>query len=324
MWCLSAITSLPIAGGRISSIVRPLLILTTMLTGQLSLFAGSAGREDSADPPLLIPMSSAERGLARAELERKPIFLLVLPPDEGSEKGRAEAFKSELNQRVGGSTRKRLEKDYVSIEVAYRAEGGWPKAEPAGPEEDPVPWDSERARALLEKRLGAIGQTPVVALLDFSGRVFARFDDETPSGSKLRKLIRDARGANAEFKKVYERAEKLVEVFGIALKKKKYPEACRAYLEAVKLDIPLDCQPAVDRAKRFDELEEVFEKRITKVEELEKKELLGEAVGAYEKILASFPIPQWQDRLRARIGILWRKIYGPNPPGGIGGTGGGR
>ncbi len=324
MGCSSATASLLTGRERLYTTVRTLLLLATGLTGQLSLFADSAGTENSADPRSSIPMSSPERGLARAELERKPIFLLILSPDEAGEKGRADEFRAELAQKVTGSTRKRLEKDFVLIEVAFGADGLWPEAEPVGPEESPTPWDTKRARALLERRMGAIGETSVVALLNFSGKVFARFDDEVPPASKFRKLVREARGANAEFKKVFERAEKLVEVFGIALKKKKYPEACRAYLEAAKLDIPLDSRPAVDRTKRFEELEEIFEKRVAKVEEMEKKELLGEALGEYEKILASFPIPEWQDRLRARIGTLWRKIYGPNPPGGIGGTGGGR
>ena len=80
------------------------------------------------------------RGFARAAADRKPVFLMVVPADSLEP---ARAWKDSL----GKSTQRRLAKDFIVIELLLGADGTWPKEEPAGAEETPVPWEAKRAKS---------------------------------------------------------------------------------------------------------------------------------------------------------------------------------
>ncbi len=271
----------------------------------------------AADPPEPLQGVSAERGLARVEAERKPCLVIVIPV------AASEEFRAELARKIRGSTRSLVDEEFVTIEVILGEGRAWPKAEPAGPEETPIPWPTTRARAFLEGRLGQLGDAPVVSILDFAGTLLVRFDGEPPAEPRLKKAIRAARAANANRKKQFVEAETGIEKFGISLKRKQYSAACRFFMEVRQIDLPLDSKPVADRDKFREDLEKAYKDRIAKVKKLEEKNEFAQAVAEYEKILQEFPLPEWQDEMRSRIGALWRKIYGPNPPGG-GGPGGGQ
>ena len=288
-------------------------VATALLTSLL--LTSLAPTALAADPS---PVLDPGRALARAEVERKPILLLAAP-----ETGR-EAL---LDWRSGWSksTAKRLSKEFLVIEVII-AEGKWPVAEPSGEGETPQPWDLPRARAFLEQRLGQLGTGSVVALLDFSGEVIDRSDGSLPKSSSFKKALRKALSENEVQKKAFAKVEKGNEVIGLALKKKKYRDACRAYLQVRSIKIPLDSKPASDRQERYRSIQSAFEDRNREAKKFEDDNDLGTALAEYERILAEFPIPEWQEELRAKIGRLYREIYG-NPGGGVGGgtgTGGGR
>jgi hypothetical protein len=269
-----------------------------------SLTPGAVAR--AADPPEPIATVSAERGLAIAEAERKPCLVIALP--EGS----AESHRATLAERLRESSRAKLAEDFVVIEVILGAERAWPAAGP--PSGTPEPWSSERARGWLEGRLGRLGDAPVVAFLDFSGVLLARFDGDPPGEAKLKKALRGSYAANEERRKVFAGAEKGLEQIGLALKRKLYADACRIDIELRKLDLPLESKPCLEREARHEELEQAWRARLEEASKLEEKEKLAEAVVEYDKIIREFPIPERQGEVRQRHGRLLRKIYGPNPP----------
>ena len=260
------------------------------------------------------PVLDPGRALARAEEERKPI-LLIAGPASGREK------LAEWRAGWSKSTQKRLSKEFLVIEVIV-TEGEWPTAEPAGEEETPAPWDRARARSFLEKRLGQLGEDSVIAILDFSGEIVDRSDGKIPRSTAFKKALRQALNDNEAQKKAFAKVEKGNEIVGLALKKKKYREACQTFLKVREVKIPLESKPAIDRQERYRGIQTAYESRIQEAKKFEDNNDLGTALAEYERILTEFPIPEWQDELRARIGTLYRKIYG-NPGGGTG-TGGGR
>jgi len=262
-------------------------------------------RADDAPAPLVA--LGAERGLARAEAERKALVVIVLPA------AIAETYRTELVKSLRASTRERLAESFVVVEVVLIEGGAWPPSEPVGPAEKPQPWTSERSRGFLEGRLGRLGEPPTLALLDFAGTLLARFDGEPPAESRLKKALRGAAAANEKRAKSFAEAEKLLEQLGLALKRKQYTEACRSLIALRAIDLPSDSKPALARQERFAELEEAYAARVATAKKLEDEDHLAEAVAELDRILQEFPLPEWQDELRRRIGILWRKIYGRGP-----------
>jgi hypothetical protein len=281
--------------------IRLGLALVLLLASTGALFA-------HGDPVEPIPSVSAERGLALAVQDRKPLLVIAIPGEVASE------YRLELAEKISESTRKRLAKEFITIEIVLGEKGAWPESEPGGPEEKPTPWPSATARSYLENRLGRLGEAPVIAVLDFAGILLVRFDGEPPSSSRIKKAVRGARSLNHGRKKVFEAAEKVLEQLGLALKRKQYKDACRLLIKVREFDLPLDSKPAIDREEREELLAGAYRQRVKEVEKIESKDQLAQAVAEYEKVLQQFPLPEWQSAIRLRIGVLWRKIYGRNPP----------
>ena len=289
-------------------LLGPLALAPSTIRAQGTGEEEAAGADEPADPaPEPLPALAAERGLARAEAERKPIVVIALAAPA------ADGYRVGLAKSLRASTREKLAEDYIVIEVIIGDGGAWPPSEPAGPAEKPAPWSAERAKSFLEGRLGRLGDAPLLALLDFCGTALVRFDGEPPSEAKLKKALRAAAAANEKRAKTFAEAEKLLEQVGLALKRKLYTEACRTTVTLRAIDLPLDSKPAIARQERFAELETEFAARVAVAKKLEDEDQLAEAVAELDRILQEFPLPEWQDELRRKIGVLWRKIYGRSP-----------
>ena len=105
--------------------------------------AGTLGESPSTVAAAQSPLPAeaplgAGRGLARAAADRKPIYFVVIPANSLS-------AVREWQESQGKSTRKRLDHDFIVIEVVLTAEGKWPAEEPKGEGETPVPWAPDLA-----------------------------------------------------------------------------------------------------------------------------------------------------------------------------------
>lgn len=280
--------------------------LTVFLGGVLialgtTLLSASASREWH-DPGI---------GLATAAENGSPVLLLLVAPS-GDEFER-EALEL-LDHRSLTRTLTNLEAVRLRFKRSDDGEILWP---PWGDEDEKGQgWNRERVRGHLEGGLGILGEASLLCLLDSYGQPLVRFDKRLPNRSKLRKALSAAvKVCNQQATLARKVAVELAKV-GVAIERKKYADACRLMLPLEEIALPRVAPVLAERDRLREKLEKNFRLRLAAAEKLEKENKLGEAAADYEKVLREFPIPGWQREVRERIGRVWRKIQGPNPPGG--------
>ena len=251
-------------------------------------------------------------GLAEASVERSAVLLMVIAPgDPDYERSVLQLLDSRSLEKAARGVGR------VRLELRRGGDGRivWPSPKSDEPTEVP-PWDTARVREHLERGLGLLGEGSFIAILDNYGRPLVRYDDKLPGSSKLRKALTGARQGCAKMAKLAEWASVNLAKAGVAIEREMYADACRIILSIDELVLPRVAPEVAERDRLRDKLEKKFRKKLAAVEKLEMANKLGEAASGYEKMLQEFPIPRWQKTVRERVGRVWRKILGPNPPGG--------
>ena len=289
----------------------------------LALLAGllphvPASTAEAAPDPVPVETVGPRRGLARMRAERRPVLLVVAP---AASRAAVDTWWGDF----GNATRKRLARGFVVIRLDLDAEGKWTPEDPPTEGETPQPWSEAAARTFITERLGEIGERSIIALFDCAGVLVAREDGDLPRESTLKKGLGETASRSARRERDLKTVEKGIEIVGLALKQKKTREACQTFTKIRAIDLPLDHPVAEARNGRYDELKEAYDTAFAVARKLEKDEKYSEALDTYERVLRDFPLAEWDDEVRARIGIVLGHIHGPVRGGGIGGSGqGGR
>lgn len=252
-----------------------------------------------------------EIGLPRAAEKGSPVLLLLVAPSD-------DEFEREALELLGHRSLAKALAGLEAVRLRFvRSDDGkikWPP-EVDGEKKDQR-WDRARVRDHLERGLGILGEGSLLCLLDSYGQPLVRYDRRLPGRSKLRKGLTSAvKVCNLQASLARKVAVELAKV-GVAIERKKYADACRLMLSLEEIALPRVAPVLTERDRLRDKLEKKFRLRLAAAEKLEKGNKLGEAAADYEKVLREFPIPGWQREVRERIGRVWRKIQGPNPPGG--------
>ncbi|MEE8141709.1 MAG: hypothetical protein V3T77_01285 [Planctomycetota bacterium] len=221
-----------------------------------------------------------EPGLTQAREKRQPIFLVV----PGKE---PESFWATLESELFRSSRIRKHlRSFVPITV-------------------PVP-----APKQVQEILGSVGNSSLLVLLDFRGKILQRWESKTPSRGVFTRELKSARLRNHQLAQRYADVEKYLERSRYALKIKKVRESVLAWLKAEEVPLPPDSEPAHKRVEVRSDLDQIYQKYLGEGSKLEEQGKWSEAVLRYEKMIKDFPFPKKIRELRRKITELWREMGG--------------
>ena len=261
------------------------------------------------DEPIEHRWVDPEEGLPRALELQQPILLLVESPRDPQPKV---ALEQELLNRSTARAMKKV----ISVRVLLRADpdGGWqwPLETTTSDEKDQSQrWSRARVRRLIEKNLGNPKGDTVIAVLDMFGRRKAQVVGKKISPSALRKALKLATRECVVLSRKMDVADRLVDKATLLLQRDNTADCCRQLEEAQKLDLPIEAPPEQRRIEVLGLLEKRWREAMARAKQLERKNRLGEAASAYEKILKDYPHDPWEKEIRTEIGRVWRRIQGP-------------
>jgi len=291
----------------------------------LCLLVFPASLASASEDPL--PWVSPQLGLARALQQRQPVLVLLESPGDPDP-------ARHLEEQLQSSSIARSIRDVVLIRVVWKrgskGEWLWPEGtdredgdredddredddrEDAVDSQDAVkPWSRERVRKHVEMSLGKPSERTVIGILDLFARQRARHPGKKISASALKKGLRAASQECRVLSRKWDAATKILDAATLLLSREETAPCCRQLGEVEKLKLPAEAPPSKRRGDLLALLEKRWRERMTAARDMEKKNRLGEAASAYEKILKDFPHPPWEKEIRAEIGRVWKRIQGP-------------
>ena len=164
----------------------------------------------------------------------------------------------------------------------------------------------ERSKTVL----GAIGSNPGVVLLDFQGNVQRRWLEKLPTRTKLTKSLKLLAEHNHKIAERFRGVEQAVKKALYAFELKEYRKATLAYVKMESVELPVESEPAKQRAKLLKKISTEFDKREKKAEEKADGGDEMSAIEAYELLMRDFPLPDRKVRIQKRLNELWRKVRG--------------
>ena len=287
----------------VSSLCWPLLAFVETESAEVTVPAVAT------DEPIATTWWQPELGLARALKLSQPVLLVIESPADPAP---MVALEEQLLSR---STARALEK-VVAIRVLLRAarDGGWewpPETKPTDPQQSSERWSRTRVRQLIEKTFGKPKGDTTIAILDLFGRKRAQLEGKKISGSALRKALKLASRECTVWSRKMAGQTQLVDKATLLLQRKDTAGCCRQLEQAAKLKLPVEAPPEQRRLEVLGLVEKQWRQEMAKAKELDRKNRLGEAAAAYEKILKDFPHDPWEKEVRTEIGKVWRRIQGP-------------
>lgn len=261
--------------------------------------------DDSTDIHWTIPELAWPKALKLAQ----PMLLVL---ESSSDSGPVATLEEQLLQR---STARLMEKVVAVRVVLAEGDGGgwnWSVEDPLGDSEESAErWSRDRVRPFLEKMFGKPDGKSKIAILDLLGRKRAQLEGDKISGSALRKGLKMAAKECSILARKMAQESRIVDKATLLLQRGETANCCRQLEQAQKLKVPLEAPPEKRRIEVLGLLEKKWREAMAKAKELERKNRLGEAASAYEKILKDFPHDPWEKEIRQEIGRVWRRIQGP-------------
>ena len=261
------------------------------------------------DEPLQQRWFDPELGIPRALELRQPILMVV---EFSSDPQPVLDLEQELLNRSTARAMGKVVK--VRVKLTAQVDGGWqwpPETTPAVENDQVKRWSRIRAQRHIEKTLGKPRGATVIAVLDLFGRKRAQVVGKKISASALRKALKlAARECNLLSKKM-DVEVRLVDKATLLLQRDDTAGCCRQLEEAQKLELPVEAPPEQRRIEVLGLLEKQWREAMARAKQFERKNRLGEAASAYEKILKDFPHDPWEKQIRAEIGRIWGRIRGP-------------
>ena len=261
------------------------------------------------DEPLQQRWFDPELGMPRALELRQPILMVVESPSDPQP---VLDLEQELLNR---STARAMDKVVrVRIKLTAHVDGSWqwpPKTTPAVDQDQVKRWSRVRAQRYIEKTLGKPKGATVIAVLDLFGRKRAQVVGKKISAGALRKALKLASRECSILSKKMDVEGRLVDKATLLLQRDDTAGCCRQLEAAQKLELPVEAPPEQRRIEVLGLLEKRWREAMARAKEFERKNRLGEAASAYEKILKDFPHDPWEKEIRAEIGRVWGRIRGP-------------
>lgn len=263
----------------------------------------------ASDDPVGTFWWTPEMGWPRALKLRQPILLVIEAPGD-------QAPILTLDEQLLTRSTARLMEKVVAVRVLLReVDGGgwqWPaEADPPAPQKSSERWSRSQVRIPIEKMFGKPDGDSKIAILDLLGRKRAQLEGDKISGSALRKALKLAARECSVLSRKMTQESRLVDKATLLLQRGQTADCCRQLEEAQKLKVPAEAPPEKRRIEVLGLLEKQWREAMAKAKELERKNRLGEAASAYEKILKDFPHDPWEKEIRQEIGRVWRRIQGP-------------
>lgn len=226
---------------------------------------------------------SPKAGAAQAQKERKP-RLVVVPGAEGDGYWKLLGERFLDNKKV-----QELLARFVVVEAAPGSAG----------------------LRRLETVLGSLENRQLVAILDFEGKLLARWKDEPPRRRAFRKAAKQAAEANQKVAQLHKAVEQSIAKARYALKQEKYRDSVLHVLAALKPELPAESE-LMQKAREVEAaIMKVYHKHEAEGQAAEDDKRYVQAIEKYDKMIRDFPFPERVKELRRRISELYNRIRQP-------------
>ncbi|MEM7167757.1 MAG: hypothetical protein AAF581_20065 [Planctomycetota bacterium] len=165
--------------------------------------------------------------------------------------------------------------------------------------------------AQLEHSLGSLQNRQMIVVIDFEGRLLARWKDDVPRRRVFLKGLRQAAKSNDELATTHRSVEQELAKARYALKLKEYRQAVLHVLAAKKPALPPESDLMAQVRDVQKGIDDVYRKREDEAKELEEKRHYVAAIEKYDKMIRDFPFPERMKELRRRITHIYNLIQQP-------------